>query len=815
MPGKAWYRSFLAGVAPMLMLMKGSSGGIAVIRPTPRDRLVADSRRRWKVPVLRAAVIGGGALLTLSLFWGLHGIGRDGVVPLAGALAVAGLLVGMRLHLKRESPRSLQWSGPWWLLAAGIAVLAATSAGTSAFPSSTGFTALAAVGAYPFLGLGLLRLLTARLPHRSADVLAQAGMVATVVGFGFAAVLAPDWHDRVASPYALSILVLPALDAALLVIAVRVLVLPGDRLFVSRAVVLAVSYLLGAHLAAAMGTFSAWEVPDGVVRVLLVCSFTFWAAGALDPSIRRLADPLAEDPPTFSTIHFVLIEVGMLATPILVALCAQRGTVITAGAAIAAGLVSGVLAAYVGHLLWQRGALERSALHDPLTGLANRTLFADRVARAIAHARRHELPVAVLLVDLDHFKKVNDSLGHTAGDVLLREVARRLQANVREEDTVARLGGDEFAVLLPHITGIEAAAFVSERLLATFAAPLIIAEQQIMVTASIGLSLYPNDGPDLEALIEGADAAMYRAKEQGRNKVEIFSPALLTQAHERLALESALRHAVDSNELVLHYQPKVDLRSGGICGAEALVRWNHPEKGLLFPGHFVPLAEQSGLMVTMGEYVIAAALEQVQKWRAAGLPPLVMSVNISARQLRSGLADYIARALRMTGVDPRSFELELTESAAVESLDVTAAELNELRAVGVRCSIDDFGTGYCGLSYLSRLPIDVLKIDKSFIHAMTVADASIVKAIIALGHSLGLRVVAEGVETPEQLAYLAERGCDEVQGYLFSKPVPAHEFTRLLIEHVPGGPGRLPTRTGPTADNSLQVIDTRTAPVPF
>jgi len=796
----------------MLMLMKGPVGGIAVT--TPRVSGSVAGSGRWKVPVLRASVIGGGAALTASLFWGLQGVGRDAVAPLAGGLAVAGLLVGMRLHLKGEAARNLRSSGPWWLLAAGIAVLAATSAGTSAAPRHGGFTALVAVAAYPLLGLGLLRLLSARLPHRSADVLAQAGMVATVVGFGFAAVLAPQLHDRLASPYALAILALPALDAALLVIAVRVLVLPGDRLFVSRAVVLAVSYLLGAHMAAAMGTFSGWAVPDGVVRVLLVCSFTFWAAGALDPSMRRLADPLAEDPPTFSTIHFVLIEVGMLATPILVALCARRGTVITAGAAVAAGMVSGVLAAYVGHLLWQRGALERSALHDPLTGLANRTLFADRVARAIAHARRHDLPVAVLLVDLDHFKRVNDSMGHSAGDVLLREVARRLQTSVREEDTVARLGGDEFAVLLPHVAGIEAAAFVGARLLATFAAPVTIAEQQIMVTASIGLSVYPDDGPDLEALIEGADAAMYRAKEQGRNTVEIFSPALLTQAHERLALESALRLAVDSNELVLHYQPKVDLRTGAICGAEALVRWNHPEKGLLFPGHFVPLAEQSGLMVSMGEYVIAAALEQLQTWRAGGLPPLVMSVNISARQLRSGLADYVARALRMAGVDPRALELELTESAAVESLDLTTAELSELRAIGVRCSIDDFGTGYCGLSYLSRLPIDVLKIDRSFINAMSAADASIVKAIIALGHSLGLRVVAEGVETPEQLAYLVERDCDEVQGYLFSKPVPADEFTRLLIEHIPGGPGRLPIRTTPAqSGNSAQIIDTRTAPV--
>ncbi|TML12676.1 MAG: GGDEF domain-containing protein [Actinobacteria bacterium] len=281
-------------------------------------------------------------------------------------------------------------------------------------------------------------------------------------------------------------------------------------------IVLAVSYLLGSHLAVAMATFSGWAVPDGVVRVLLVCSFTFWAAGALDPSMRRLADPLSQDPPTFSTVHFVLIEIGMFATPVLVAQCARRGTVITAGAAIAAAMVSGVLAAYVGHLLWQRGALERGALHDPLTGLSNRTLFADRVARAIAHARRHDLPVAVLLVDLDHFKKVNDSMGHTAGDVLLREVARRLKECVREEDTVARLGGDEFAVLLPHVAGIEATVLVGERLLATFAAPVIIAEQQILVTASIGISLYPDDGPDLEALIEGADAAMYRAKELGR-----------------------------------------------------------------------------------------------------------------------------------------------------------------------------------------------------------------------------------------------------------------------------------------------------------
>lgn len=751
--------------------------------------------------MLRLFVVGG-VVVTVSLLWALQVVGRFGVALLAGGLAVAALAVGVRLHLRGEAARAVRSSGSWWLLATGIGILAITNAGTTLSPTGGGVVPLAALGAYPFLALGLLRLLCVRLPRRSADVLAQSGMVATVVGFGFAAVLAPQLHDHVGLPHALAILALPALDAALLVIALRLLLLPGDRLFVCRGMVLALAYLLGSHLAVAMETFSGWSVPEGVVRVLLVCSFTFWAAGALDPSMRRLAEPLAADPRTFSTMHFMLIESGMLATPMLVVLCARRGTVINAGAAIAAAMVSGLLAAYVGHLLWQRGALERSALHDPLTGLSNRTLFADRVARAIAHAKRHDLPVAVLLVDLDHFKKVNDSLGHGAGDILLAEVARRLQSCVREEDTVARLGGDEFAILLPHVAGIEAAELVGRRLLGTFAQPVMIAEQQIMVSASIGVSIYPDDGPDLEALIEGADAAMYRAKDQGRNTVEIFSPALLTQAHERLALESALRHAVDADELVLHYQPKVDLRTGGVCGAEALVRWNHPDKGLLFPGHFVPLAEQSGLMVAMGEYVIAAALEQMQQWRGCGLPPLVMSVNISARQLRSGLADYIVRALRLTGVDPRCLELELTESAAVESLEITATELDELRAIGVRCSIDDFGTGYCGLSYLSRLPIDVLKIDRSFINAMSAADASIVTAIIALGHSLGLRVVAEGVETHDQLAYLAERGCDEVQGYLFSKPIPAHEFTRLLLEHAPGGPGRLPQRivAAPRAD---------------
>jgi EAL domain-containing protein (putative c-di-GMP-specific phosphodiesterase class I) len=280
--------------------------------------------------------------------------------------------------------------------------------------------------------------------------------------------------------------------------------------------------------------------------------------------------------------------------------------------------------------------------------------------------------------------------------------------------------------------------------------------------------------------VASADAAMYRAKEQGRNSYEIFSPMLRTQAQDRLLLEAGLRRAMDGGELVLHYQPVIDLRSMRIVGAEALVRWEHPENGLLFPGHFIPVAEQSGLVVALGEMVLHAACEQNRAWQLDGLPPMRVAVNVSARQFRMGIVDTAAAALRNTGLDPRWLELELTESAAIENFDTTIAALAELRAIGVGCALDDFGTGYCGLKYLSQLPISALKIDKSFVQAMSVRDASIVTAIISLGHGLGLRVIAEGVETAKQLDCLVAQGCDDVQGFLFSKAVPAAEFARLI-----------------------------------
>ncbi|MGH9004594.1 MAG: putative bifunctional diguanylate cyclase/phosphodiesterase, partial [Acidimicrobiia bacterium] len=407
---------------------------------------------------------------------------------------------------------------------------------------------------------------------------------------------------------------LPALDMLLLTVTARLLFLPGERLFVYRASALAVAYLLGAHIAASLSTVSDWRLPVNVVPVLLGCSFVFWALGALHPSMRDLDEPLAGDPPTFSSGHFILIEMAMLAAPAVVALQQQRHAVIPPATALGLGILSFVLAAYVGSLLWHRSGIEHRAHHDALTGLPNRSLFADRLNRALAHARRNDLPVAVMFVDLDRFKEVNDSFGHRAGDELLRQAAGRLVSCVRDEDTVARLGGDEFALLMPHISGIDGAVRIAERLLAAFGAPMVVAEEQVLITPSIGISLYPQDGTDLEHLVEGADAAMYRAKERGRNTFEIFSPALRTQAHERLALEAALHHALEHDELVLHYQPKIHLGTGAITGAEALVRWNHPERGLMLPAEFLNIAEVTSLIVPMGPWTLRTACARARAW---------------------------------------------------------------------------------------------------------------------------------------------------------------------------------------------------------
>ena len=433
----------------------------------------------------------------------------------------------------------------------------------------------------------------------------------------------------------------------------------------------------------------------------------------------------------------------------------------------------------------QRMALQmtHSAQHDFLTGLPNRMLLNDRVSQAIALTERNMAKVAVLFLDLDGFKHINDSLGHAIGDKLLQSIAKRLVACARGADTVSRQGGDEFVILLPEVEQPEYAAITVRRMLAAMAEPHSIDQHDLHVTASIGVSVYPDDGLDAETLIKNADTAMYQAKENGRQRYQFFKPAMNVRAVERQSIEESLRRALERQEFALHYQPRVNLRTGDITGGEALIRWAHPTRGLVSPGQFIPVAEECGLILPIGQWVLHEACRQARAWVDAGLPPTTIAVNISAMEFRDdNFLEGVFAILRETGLNPKSLELELTESVLMKRAESAVAVLQALRARGVQLAIDDFGTGYSSLSYLSRFPIDALKIDQSFIRQITATpdETPIVTAVISMGQSLNLRVVAEGVETQEELAFLQAHQCDEAQGYYFSRPVLPKQFARLL-----------------------------------
>ncbi|HEY3352926.1 MAG TPA: EAL domain-containing protein, partial [Polyangia bacterium] len=426
--------------------------------------------------------------------------------------------------------------------------------------------------------------------------------------------------------------------------------------------------------------------------------------------------------------------------------------------------------------------LERLAHYDALTGLPNRILFRDRLQQALNQAERAGSMVALLFLDLDGFKAVNNKLGHRAGDLLLTRVGARLGVCLRASDTVARLGGDEFTIVLPDVTDSDAAAVVGRKILDSFTNPFQLEEHEVSVSTSVGIALYPQDGHEVDELLKSADAAMYNAKEAGRNAYRFFSGELHKKALQHLAIETELRRALERNEFVLHYQPRIDLRSGRITGVEALVRWLHPRDGMIPPGRFIPVAEQSRLIARLDDWVMRAACRQQRAWQDAGLE-LRMAVNLSAPQFETkDLPARVAQLLIDTGVDPHTFELELTEGTAMENPDGAVATLLELKSIGVHSSIDDFGTGYSSLSYLKRFPIDALKIDRSFVRdlASDPDDAAIATAVIQIGHSLGLQVIAEGVETREQLAFLKDAGCDEIQGFLASRPVPPEQIAGYL-----------------------------------
>ncbi|MGO4478111.1 EAL domain-containing protein [Massilia sp. 2TAF26] len=423
------------------------------------------------------------------------------------------------------------------------------------------------------------------------------------------------------------------------------------------------------------------------------------------------------------------------------------------------------------------------AQHDVLTGLPNRSLLQDRLGQAVAYATRSGHPVWVMLIDLDRFKFVNDSMGHKAGDVLLMTVAARLRGSLRDTDTVARLSGDEFVVILSQHEDQPLTSDIVQRVMDSVAQPVMLGPKEFFVTCSIGVAAYPSDGTSAENLIEHADIAMYRAKKLGRNNFQFYTPAMNEESLERVRIESALRNALERNEFVLHYQPQVDLKTGQIVGMEALIRWKHPELGMVPPSRFVGVAEDTGLIVPIGAWVMRTAAAQNKIWHDAGLGKLRVAVNLSARQFSAtDLVPGIEQVLIDTGLDPACLELELTESLFMSDVTPAVELLHRMKALGVKLSIDDFGTGYSSFSYLSRFPIDVLKIDRSFVNDIShdANDAAIVASIIALAHNLRLSVIAEGVETAEQLDYLRHQGCDEMQGYYFSRPLPAHEFEQLL-----------------------------------
>lgn len=665
--------------------------------------------------------------------------------------------------------------------AVGVTILVSSGFGLPGDSQSHVTSLVVALVAYPLLTITFFEQLGRHRRVRASDLIVEAGLLGAASALAVQAIV--EWRvpaiDQAWSPAAISLAaVVAGFDVFLSVIVARALLVPTSRrssiIPLLTATVLMVSLHIGSTLEMALGQSVGHLDAIGAVATIV-----FAAAAVMDVVAPPSAN-LVFDVHSFSPSHATVVGLSVLAAPAVLGFQVWSRVSVSVNVAVGAAASAIVLSWHLVTLLRERAVSEHRATHDNLTDLPNRVLFLDRLERAMAHAARNDLPVGVLFLDLDRFKDVNDTLGHEAGDQLLQLTAKRLLGCARDEDTVARLAGDEFAVLLPHLANPEDVLKVAQRVVDALDEPSSVGGQRVRSPGSVGVAVYPQDGDTPLQLLSAADSAMYRAKSHGGADVGVYSSELYRHAASRLEIENALVEGIERGELVLHYQPIVQAETGKIAGAEALVRWQHPTRGLLSPADFVPVAEQSDLIAVLGRRVLRDACEELARWAVAGFGDRFITVNVSGRQFQGDIVSDVTAALRETGVDPRRLVVELTESTAVDDLDHVAARLHELRDMGVSAAIDDFGTGYCGLQYLADLPVSTLKLDRSFVQAMTPSSAAIVAATIAMAHSLGLNLVAEGVETADQHRFLVRSGCDRLQGYHLGRPMPGPELLERL-----------------------------------
>jgi len=757
--------------------------------------------------------LGGGCVLALAYVYLPFPVLRIGSLVALCLATIAATLASIRLW---RPARRL----PFYLFAAGEAVgfVAGTLGSSAAVTRAGGSPAAAALTMVAYLiGIaGYALVIRARSPGRDRASLIDATVISTGLGMLAWVFLASPYTVDASLPLVermLSMLYV-VLDVLVIALVIRLTIGSGDRtrayLLMTLGWLVLVAADAGRALLVLLGTYD----PASPVEAGWLVAYALWGAALLHPSVATLTDPAPLLRTGLTRARLASLAAASLMAPAILAIQAVRDQrldipVIVAGCAFLfllvlvrmAGLVreveatvrelrgtEGVLRASLSERDALAAQLEYQAFHDNLTDLANRALFNDRVRHALARARRDGGGLAVLFIDLDDFKVVNDSLGHGAGDRVLREVAARLRGCLREPDTVGRLGGDEFAILAEG-ADLATARTLADRVLATLGAPFPLVGGQVTVRASVGIAVDEQLGLDEAQLLRNADIAMYAAKSSGMGTYQVFQSSMLRSVRDHHDLTAALEGAIERRELVVHYQPIVDLRDGRVAGAEALVRWPRPDRGLVPPAEFIPLAEETGLVVELDRFVLRQACRQMAGW-VAEAGPLLLHVNLSAHHLlRSDLAATVAAALRDSGLSPDCLALEITESVLMHDLDVAIVRLHELKQLGVHLAIDDFGTGYSSLAYLRQMPIDAVKIDKSFVDGIAGGpeESAVARAILALAATLHLDTVAEGVERPEQAAALAELGCHLAQGYHFSRPVPAADMARLIVQRPVAG----------------------------